>query len=340
MSSVKAPLLADEHLFRICDAFQLGSISSVEFIAHGLMNRNWRLTTATRRYAVKQLRDAPVPVVRRNLRVVAALRDRGVPVCTPQLTRDGDSVIEIGAQAYCVLSWLDGGHPAGPHLTLAQAQHLGQVVGGIHRQLNNLGPSAGLPAAAAPMAGVVQPDEAIAEARRFQHAAALTNGPFDLAVTDLLERRIALIREHAAARPTDDRPQGPYGWTHGDLQYRNVIWTAGTIGAVIDWDRVNIRPFADEIARTATIQFATDHGLDLDRVAAFVAGYRSVIQIAPPDLADGFHRLWWKRMSNFWHLVYHYDRDDYGCDDLFISGEAFLHWWTAHRDDARAVLYT
>ena len=38
------------------------------------------------------------------------------------------------------------------------------------------------------------------------------------------------------------------------------------------------------------------------------------------------------------HLVYHYDRDDHGCDDLLISGETFLHWWTDHRDDVRAAL--
>ncbi|MEJ3742785.1 hypothetical protein WEI85_05805 [Actinomycetes bacterium KLBMP 9797] len=43
-------------------------------------------------------------------------------------------------------------------------------------------------------------------------------------------------------------------------------------------------------------------------------------------------------MSDFWHLVHHYDRGDHGCDDLFISGEAFLHWWTDHRDEVWAAL--
>ncbi len=150
-------------------------------------------------------------------------------------------------------------------------------------------------------------------------------------MTDLLDRRVALIDRYAADRPTADDPDGPYGWTHGDLQYRNIIWRDDRIAAVIDWDRIRVRPFAEEIVRTATIQFETPHGLDLDRVAAFVAGYRSVIPIDSAALADGVHRLWWKRMSNFWHLVYHYDRDDHGCDDLFLSGEAMLHWWTAHR---------
>jgi hypothetical protein len=38
-------------------------------------------------------------------------------------------------------------------------------------------------------------------------------------VIDLLDQRIALIDKHGEARPADDRPQGPHGWTHGDLQY-------------------------------------------------------------------------------------------------------------------------
>jgi hypothetical protein len=123
-----------------------------------------------------------------------------------------------------------------------------------------------------------------------------------------------------------DRTGGPTA-----ICNRNIIWHNDRIAAVIDWDRIRVRPFAEEIVRTATIQFETPHGLDLDRVAAFVAGYRSVMPITSDALADGVHRMWWKRMPNYWHLVCHCDRDDHGCDDLFLSGEALLHWWTAHR---------
>jgi homoserine kinase type II len=55
-----------------------------------------------------------------------------------------------------------------------------------------------------------------------------------------------------------------------------------------------------------------------------------------PRSVDGVHRLWWKRMSHFWHLDFHYDRGDNGCDDLFVSGEALLHWWTSNSMAASA----
>jgi Ser/Thr protein kinase RdoA (MazF antagonist) len=185
----------------------------------------------------------------------------------------------------------------------AQAHELGVVAGQIHQQLNDIGPSVGLPAVTGrPIGRVIQPQHALAEARRFQNAASAAAGPFDQAVLGLLDQRIALIEHYASQRPPDDQPRGPHGWTHGDLQYRNVIWTGGRIGAVIDWDRIRVRPFAEEIARTATIQFGTPDGLDLARVSAFVAGYRTIIPIDDTELADGVHRLWWKRMSDFWLL--------------------------------------
>ena len=61
MSSVEAPLLADDYLVRIRDAFHLDPITSVEFIAPGLMNRNWRITTAAPICNSSRLRRCPDP---------------------------------------------------------------------------------------------------------------------------------------------------------------------------------------------------------------------------------------------------------------------------------------
>ncbi|GAA4475587.1 phosphotransferase [Phytohabitans houttuyneae] len=215
-----APQPPDDDLDRIRDAFQLEGIQTVAYLAHGLMNRNWQITTTNGRYALKQLLDIPVATARRNLRVLTALHEGGVPVCPPLLTRDGDPVIEVDTRAYCLLPWLDGEHPNGPDLTTTQAQQLGTTIGRLHQQLNHLHPSIGLPAiTGTPTARTVPPEQAIAEARRFQTAAHAAGGPFDTTVIDLLDQRIALIDKHAHARPTDNLPKGPYGWTHGDLQH-------------------------------------------------------------------------------------------------------------------------
>jgi hypothetical protein len=103
--------------------------------------------------------------------------------------------------------------------------------------------------------------------------------------------------------------------------------------AILDWDRVGTRPLAEEVVRTAQVQFATSDGQwDLDRATAFVAGYRSVVALADEDLRDAVERLWWKRLTDYWPLQWHYDRGDFGCDELWESGEARLAWWCMHRD--------
>lgn len=46
-------------------------------------------------------------------------------------------------------------------------------------------------------------------------------------------------------------------------------------------------------------------------------------------------KLWWKRMCDYWHLEFHYDRGDHSCDHLFLSASRFLDWWTGHLDEVQ-----
>jgi homoserine kinase type II len=220
---------------------------------------------------------------------------------------------------------------------MAQAAEFGRLVATIHRTLGNLAGSPALTAAVRPRAKVTDPDKAIDKADRLLTVIAgrslLTD--FDRRAQALLEDRIGLLGKHRQCVPAvvDGLP-GAFGWTHGDLQHRNVLWSAGSVTAVLDWDRVGVRPLGEEVARTAQVQFGGEHGfLDLERVAAFVTGYRSVVPLPRADLADAVERLWWKRMSDYWIFEFHYDRDDYGPDSLLVPSERFLAWWTDRRAD-------
>ncbi|MFI6513553.1 phosphotransferase [Streptosporangium sp. NPDC050855] len=143
----------------------------------------------------------------------------------------------------------------------------------------------------------------------------------------------------AAAEAQDGEDvRGPAGWTHGDVQVLNLLWEHGVVTAVLDWDRLRVRPYGEEVVRTARVQFAAADGRwDLERVQAFVAGYRSVIPICDADLVDAVERQWWDCMPGFWQLTWHYDRNDHNPDRLWASGERLLHWWSARRDQVRAA---
>ncbi|WP_051806370.1 phosphotransferase [Streptomyces sp. NRRL F-2747] len=314
--------------------FGLGEVHGREFLAHGLMNRNWRLDTSAGSYAVKQITDVPLPQARRNIAVLLDLARAGIAVPTPLPADGGELVVEVGGHGYCVLTWVDGEHVQGTDLTFDESRDLGAVLARLHEGLRRHGP------------GPVPEREPTAKARGADESdraavallGRLPDDPvidFDKAVADALHDRRALLARYADARPDGEVPAGPYGWTHGDFQYRNLLRREGQVVAVLDWDRLGVRPYGEEVARTAQVQFGVGGVFDLDRTAAFCAGYRSVTDLSVVDLADAVERLWWKRLTDFWQLEFYLDRQDPTFGEMFLTNEALLNWWTDRADEVQ-----
>ncbi|MFJ9344763.1 phosphotransferase [Streptomyces sp. NPDC101733] len=316
--------------------FGLGEIRSREFLAHGLMNRNWRLETSSGTYAVKEISDVPLPQVRRNLAVLGDLARTGIPVPAPLPAHSGELVAEVAGHGYCMLPWVDGEHVRGTDLTLGQARELGTLLARLHDGLRRYGPGP-VPeeAPAAKARPMIEADRAAVTLLGRLPAAPATD--FDKAATEALHDRRGLLVRHAGARPEGEVPAGPYGWTHGDFQYRNLLRQDGRVVAVLDWDRLGIRPYGEEVARTAQVQFGVGGVFELDRIAAFCAGYRSVIDLPKDDLADAVKRLWWKRLTDFWQLEFYLDRQDPTFGEMFLTDEALLNWWTVCGDEVQAA---
>lgn len=124
---------------------------------------------------------------------------------------------------------------------------------------------------------------------------------------------------------------GPDGWTHGDLNPLNLLFTDEDVTGILDWDRLGVRAYGSEVIRTAAIVFPAGEGLDLDRIAAFTTGHRARTGISARALRDAAHRRWWEYATDTYFLRRHYDLGDSACDHLFRRSSALLHWWTAHR---------
>ncbi|MGW7327380.1 phosphotransferase [Streptomyces sp. NPDC054840] len=330
----------EDHLLAAMPAlsrtFGLGEVQGREFLAHGLMNRNWRLDTGSGTYAVKEITDVPLPKARRNLAVLAGLAGDGIPTPTPLAADNGDLVAEIEGHGYCVLPWVDGQHVEGTGLTLDQVRDLGRVLARLHESLTSHAPG---PIPEQPPAAKVR-NPAMADRAAGALIDRLQSIPvtdFAKAATEALHARRDLIARYAEARPETDVPAGPFGWTHGDFQYRNLLRDAGRVVAILDWDRLGVRPYGEEVARTAQVQFGVGGVFDLDRVAAFCSGFRDVIDLPKAYVADAVNRLWWKRMTDFWQLEFYLDRDDPAFGAMFLSDEALLHWWTDRADEVQAA---
>jgi Ser/Thr protein kinase RdoA (MazF antagonist) len=330
--------IADSTLAELVGAFGLGEVRDHRYLADGLMNENWRVDTPVGVFALKRVIDVPLDRLVRNLGVLAVLAAEGIPVSAPVTTTAGSLVAEVEGGIWCLFPWAAGAHVRGIDLSLSQVASLGTYLGRLHVSLGRVCGQGLLPAVPDTVAAdVTSPARAVEKSLRLSKAAEVGDSAFDVAAAAALDHRRMLIAEHADRRPQHAAPEGAHGWTHGDVQYRNLLWEGEELVAVLDWDRLGVRPYAEEIVRTAQVQFGVDGVFDFARVSAFVGGYRLVVPLEGSALADGVRRLWWKRMTDFWQLEFHYDRGDFSCDELFTADEALLCWWTEWLDQVEDV---
>ncbi|MBL6280167.1 phosphotransferase [Micromonospora fiedleri] len=321
----------------VAAAFGLGLVENVEVIDAGLMNRNWRVWTVRGVFAVKQILDIDATAARCQHAATRALAERGRPVPAPLTTADGDTLLEHAGHIYAAATWARGAHREGLDLSLPEAAALGAVLADLHADLAQV-----MPMVPETMREPVT-EPATTKDKIDRYAAAAAARPvrdgMDEFVLDRLRVRRHLLAQVGHLRPDDDVDVGPCGWVHGDFQHLNVLYADGEVSAVLDWDRLKPRPLAAEVVRSATLLFGfgDDRGLDLARVQAFTAGYRSRRKLPDEALTDAVHRLWWERVCDTWQLRRRYEHADTSCDHLFRSAEALLGWWTAHRPQVAAA---
>lgn len=322
-----------ELVAQVCCWFGLGEPVRVRRVAEGLMNRNWQVVTPAGMVAVKQVADASAAAVRAQHAAVTALARAGLPVPAPVAGTGGVTLLEHPAGLFAVLPWAAGEHRSGLNLSHGECRVLGGLLGSLHEALAGALPPA-------PGQAAVQVTEVAAARERIGRYLGLASSrrppdDFDRLAVRRLGQRAALLDNLAHLRPAGQEPAGPAGWTHGDFHDLQVLWEDGQVSAVLDWDRLGVRPLAAEVVRSGTLLFGygNERGLDTGRVTAFTCGYREVVQLADADLADAAHRLWWERLCDCWQLKWHYERGEKSCDHLFASASALLEWWCAHRGE-------
>ena len=168
-------------------------------------------------------------------------------------------------------------------------------------------------------------DDLLARVRRHRPADSFD----ELARHRLLERR-ALLEQHVGRRPPHG---GPVGWVHGDFHPFNLLYRGDAPAAIVDWDRLGLKPRAEEAVRAAAIFFVRPAGtLDLPKVRAYARAYRRTAGATPSELAAAVHRVWWERLNDFWMLRWHYERGDTRADPQFPAASALVVWWTREYD--------
>ncbi|MDT3399659.1 phosphotransferase [Streptomyces sp. B1866] len=115
-----------------------GEPLSCEPVAHGLLNRGYRLATTRGRFFLKHHLDGDRAAIARHHRVTWRLGALGLPVAPPLADADGDTVAVVGGRAYALHPWVDGRHRDGDQLTASQSFRLGELLGRVHTCLERV----------------------------------------------------------------------------------------------------------------------------------------------------------------------------------------------------------
>ncbi|WLW53644.1 phosphotransferase [Streptomyces sp. YU58] len=315
--------------------YAAGSVLACEPVDQGLLNRGYRLCTTRGRYFLKHHFDpetADPAAIARQHRATERLARLGVPVAPPLPDREGRTVVVVGGHTYALHPWIDGRHRHGGQLTPAQCGRLGVLLGVVHASLERVMPTHTRartePDASRRASESPDPadtfaliDALLARVRRHRPADSFD----ELARHRLLERR-ELLEQHADRRPPRG---GSVGWVHGDFHPFNLLYKGDAPAAIVDWDRLGVKPRAEEAVRAAAIFFVRPAGaLDLPKVRAYAREYRRTAGATPSQLTAAVHRVWWERLNDFWMLRWHYERGDTRADSQFPAASALAVWWT------------
>ncbi|MGH8792702.1 MAG: phosphotransferase enzyme family protein [Stackebrandtia sp.] len=333
MTITSAPAPSD-----VLPGWNLGAVESVRRVPTGLMNRSWRVKSGSGQYMLKLFLDVRGQQLAFQFWVLRALADAGVPVVLPVPSVRGSDTMIVGGHEFGVFRWLTGRHRSGLSMSLRRCRELGGVLGRIHLTLRHAAPT--------PREPYHQPSIPAEEAlRRVDQLLDLVDSrhggvAFDALAERTLRMKRGMLAKLAHRRPPDV-PVMAAGYLHGDLHPHNVLLDFDDrVLAVLDWDRLRVGPYSKELTRAAAFFFTygDERGIDLNRAAEFVRGYREVFDLGSPEIAIALHRLWWERLADNWVIEWHYLRRNQACDHLLPGQTALVKWWTANFDEVMRTL--
>jgi len=263
--------LGDAEVVELVDGFDLGALEAFEPIAAGTINSNFDVVTSRGRWFVRINEGKAEVDVAWEARLVRALAAGGFPTPAPRLARDGRPYAPLAHARHkwvSVFPWRDGEHVAAAEVTPAIATALGATLAKLH-QIGLEQPTSWWRGSIYDHDHLVARYERIATALdpQLQHA------------SELLGEELGIASDAMAMRE-----RATHGIIHGDLFRDNVLWDAGRVAAVLDFEQASGGSLVYDLAVCINDWCWTD-GPRLDLAAALISGYRSVRALTAADVA-------------------------------------------------------
>jgi homoserine kinase type II len=259
----------------IAEAFELGAVRGARAISAGTINSNFAVDTERGAWFVRVNEGKSEADVAWEAQLVGALAAGGVVTPPPLRARDGRPYAGLSGTAkwVSVFPWRAGHHLGPAQITPEVAGAFGAALAELHRV------GLELPASWR-RRSIYDHAHLVARYERFA-----TSGDPELAPA------IGVLREElaAAAAASAVRERASHGMIHGDLFRDNVLWDAGRVVAILDFEQASGGSLAYDLAVCINdwcwLPDPAGPGgeLRIELAAALLAGYQRVRELTPGD---------------------------------------------------------
>jgi homoserine kinase type II len=262
--------LGDAELADVAGAFALGALRSARAIPDGTINSNFTVETERGAWFVRVNEGKSEADVAWEAQLVAALAAGGVVTPPPVVARDGRPYAPLrGTDKWVsVFAWRAGRHLGPDEVTFEAAAQIGAALAVLH------GTALALPAAWR-RRSIYDHEHLVA-----RYATFAANPDPELA------RALGVLGEElaAAAAAASIRERATHGIIHGDLFRDNVLWEAGRVVAILDFEQASGGSLAYDLA-VCLNDWCWNGAVRLDLAAALLAGYQRVRPLTAADRA-------------------------------------------------------
>ena len=256
-------------------------------VTGGWMNQLWKVSTAECELLVKQYSNKRFS--RKQLKLIEAALQRqiiiekaGVPCPAIRQCRDRAIRLVDNETAYLVMDFCLGKAENSDTITTTQMHSLGNACGLMHKAFSQLPAN---PAARLPAFGGYTLDLLWSNfSSRVMKCSPDTN----------IEYRDALLAQESILKQLTNEFFDKFrmGIAHEDFTAANILFDRQGVSAIVDFDRSCYSYIWHDIGR-AILSFALkENEIDIEKVSAFIDGYKQHLALTLPDIADALRLSW------------------------------------------------
>jgi homoserine kinase type II len=265
-------------------------IESFSEIKLGYMNLKWKIQTNigdlfVKQYNKKRYPDTMIKGLEASLKHQKYLNEKGIP-CPRLLSHQGNYVLLTpNGERFVIMKMCEGEVIKPGTANVKQLFHLGQIVGRMHKILNDYQQTK------LPLHWDILSKESMHESwqKRWEEAN----------VVGCNKTLAALKKQQMIIEEVDLSMFSPCetGWAHWDLFADNILFERDSVSAILDFDRMNYVYQEFDISRPILSYCLYEGEMDLEKVSAFVRGFRETQLLNVDKIVRSIKLTWWKEAT-------------------------------------------